>query len=71
MTNERLQFNVIPIKYNKTIKEYNSYYSTTLYKAESKNTVKVKLIFKSYTKFHLFKLNTSKEFKGELFINFI
>ncbi|WP_409069288.1 hypothetical protein ACFLKB_05890 [Clostridium sp. FAM 1755] len=63
-------FNLVPIKYNKSTKEYNGYYySNKLKETQSKNPIKIKLIFKSYTKFDLFKFTKSNEFKGELFIN--
>ncbi|APF26990.1 hypothetical protein NPD7_2660 [Clostridium sporogenes] len=63
-------FNLVPIKYNKFTKEYNGYYySNQLKEIQSKDPIKIKLIFKSYTKFNLFKLAKSDEFKGELFIN--
>ncbi|AVQ39555.1 hypothetical protein C7M56_13040 [Clostridium botulinum] len=63
-------FGLVPIKYNKSTKEYNGYYySYQSKKIQSRDPIKVKLIFKSYTKFHLFKLTKSDEFKGELFIN--
>ncbi|NFN86218.1 hypothetical protein FDF31_06125 [Clostridium sporogenes] len=63
-------FNLVPIKYNKSTKEYNGYYySNQLKEIQSKDPIKIKLIFKSYTKFDLFKLTKSDEFKGELFIN--
>ncbi|NFP91818.1 hypothetical protein [Clostridium sporogenes] len=63
-------FGLVPIKYNKSTKEYNGYYySYQSKKIQTKDPIKVKLVFKSYTKFHLFKLTESDEFKGELFIN--
>ncbi|NFS08954.1 hypothetical protein FDE99_14610 [Clostridium botulinum] len=63
-------FSSIPIKYNKVTKEYNGYYySYQSKKIQAKDPIKVKLVFKSYTKFHLFRLTKSDEFKGELFIN--
>lgn len=63
-------FNLVPIKYNKSTKEYNGYYySNQLKEIQSKDPIKVKLVFKSYTKFYLFRLTKSDEFKGELFIN--
>ncbi|AVQ47164.1 hypothetical protein [Clostridium botulinum] len=63
-------FGLVPIKYNKSTKEYNGcYYSYQSKKIQTKDPIKVKLVFKSYTKFHLFKLTKSDEFKGELFIN--
>ncbi|KEI77494.1 hypothetical protein N452_02235 [Clostridium botulinum A2 117] len=63
-------FSSIPIKYNKVTKEYNGYYySYQSKKIQAKDPIKVKLVFKSYTKFHLFRLIKSDEFKGELFIN--
>ncbi|APH16323.1 hypothetical protein NPD5_1652 [Clostridium sporogenes] len=63
-------FALVPIKYNKVTKEYNGYYySYQSKKIQTKDPIKVKLVFKSYTKFHLFKLTKSDEFKGELFIN--
>lgn len=63
-------FNLVPIKYNKSTKEYNGYYySNQLKEIQSKDPIKIKLIFKSNTKFDLFKLTKSDEFKGELFIN--
>ncbi|OPD19534.1 hypothetical protein AL710_13670 [Clostridium botulinum] len=63
-------FNLVPIKYNKSTKEYNGYYySYQSKRIQTKDPIKVKLVFKSYTRFHLFKLTKSDEFKGELFIN--
>ncbi|WP_136627646.1 hypothetical protein [Clostridium tepidum] len=63
-------FNLVPIKYNKSTKEYNGYYySTELKKLKSEKPIKVKFTLKSYTKFDLFKLNKSNKFKGELLIN--
>ncbi|ACQ54580.1 hypothetical protein WBZ18_09705 [Clostridium botulinum] len=63
-------FDLVPIKYNGSTKEYNGYYySYQSKKIQAKDPIKVKLVFKSYTKFHLFKLTKSDEFKGELFIN--
>lgn len=65
-----LLFNLIPIKYSKSMREYKGYYySTELKKVKSEDYIKVRVVLKYYTKFDLFKLNKSNEIKGELFIN--
>ncbi|WP_050608072.1 hypothetical protein [Clostridium niameyense] len=61
---------LIPIKYNKTIKNYNGYYYTPVSnKFEEKEPVNVNLQLKSYTKFEISKLKTQEKFKGTLSIN--